>query len=219
MNRAWNGPAAIAAGLLIALLAGAWLMHETRGTTLWFDEWLWALEYRDGLHTFIAPHNGHPTLVPFTIYRLLFATVGIDHSAPYRLVGIAGHLLVVTLLYVYAARRAGAAVGFLAAGSILLLGPGWQNIIWPLQIGWPISIACGLGGLLAVVALALLAWRLWRIGTGSDCVLTASEPAPPASERVLTARGHGASVGSCRFADRLPRRPARAVSRPAARAC
>ena len=150
MNRAWNGPAAIAAGLLIALLAGAWLMHETRGTTLWFDEWLWALEYRDGLHTFIAPHNGHPTLVPFTIYRLLFSTVGIDHSAPYRVVGIAGHLLVVALLYVYAARRAGAAVGFLAAGSILLLGPGWQNIIWPLQIGWPISIACGLGALLAL---------------------------------------------------------------------
>ena len=150
MNRAWNGPAAIAAGLLIALLAGAWLMYETRGTTLWFDEWLWALQYRDGLHTFIAPHNGHPTLVPFTIYRLLFATVGIDHSAPYRVVGIAGHLLVVALLYVYSARRAGAAVGFLAAGSILLLGPGWQNIIWPLQIGWPISIACGLGALLAL---------------------------------------------------------------------
>ena len=164
MNRAWNGPAAIAAGLLIALLAGAWLMYETRGTTLWFDEWLWALQYRDGLHTFIAPHNGHPTLVPFTIYRLLFATVGIDHSAPYRAVGIAGHLLVVALLYVYSARRAGAAVGFLAAGSILLLGPGWQNIIWPLQIGWPISIACGLGALLALD-------RRDRKGDVAPCVL------------------------------------------------
>ena len=150
MNRAWNGPAAIAAALVLVLLAGAWLMYETRGTTLWFDEWLWALQYRDGLHTFIAPHNGHPTLVPFAIYRLLFATVGIDHSAPYRAVGIAGHLLVVALLYVYSARRAGVAVGLLAAGSILLLGPGWQNIIWPLQIGWPISIACGLGALLAL---------------------------------------------------------------------
>jgi hypothetical protein len=150
MNRAWNGPAAIAGGLLIVLVAGAWLMYETRGTTLWFDEWLLALQYRDGLHTFIAPHNGHPTLVPFAIYRLLFATVGIDHSAPYRVVGIAAHLLVVALLYVYSARRAGAAVGFLAAGSILVLGPGWQNIIWPLQVGWLISIACGLGALLAL---------------------------------------------------------------------
>ena len=101
-------PWAIAAALVLVLgIAGAWLMYETRGTTLWFDEWLWALEYRDGLHTFIAPHNGHPTLVPFAIYRLLFATVGIDHSAPYRAIGIAGHLLVVALLYVYSARRAG----------------------------------------------------------------------------------------------------------------
>jgi hypothetical protein len=164
VNRAWNRPAAIGAALLIALLAGAWLMHETRGTTLWFDEWLWALEYRDGLHTFIAPHNGHPTLVPFTIYRLLFATVGIDHSAPYRVVGILGHLLVVALLYVYSARRAGVAVGALAAGSILLLGPGWQNIVWPLQIGWPISIACGLGALLALD-------RRDRRGDVAACVL------------------------------------------------
>ena len=39
-------------------------------------------------------------------------------------------------------------VALLAAGSILLLGPGWQNIIWPLQIGWLVSIACGLGALL-----------------------------------------------------------------------
>ena len=141
---------AIAAALLLVLV-GAWLMYETRGTTLWFDEWLWALEYRDNsLHDFIAPHNGHPTLIPFSIYRLLFATVGIDQSAPYRAVGIAGHLLVVVLLYVYSARRAGAGVGLLAAGAILVLGPGWQNIIWPLQIGWPISIACGLGALLAL---------------------------------------------------------------------
>ena len=163
MNRAWDRPAAIAAALLL-VLAGVWLMYETRGTTLWFDEWLWALEYRDGLHTFIAPHNGHPTIVPFAIYRLLFATVGIDQSAPYRAVGIAGHLLVVALLYVYSARRAGPAVGLLAAAAILLLGPGWQNIIWPLQIGWPISIACGLGALLALD-------RRDRTGDIAACVL------------------------------------------------
>ena len=150
MNGAWNRPVTIAFALLL-VLAGAWLMYETRGTTLWFDEWLWALEYRDNsLDGFIAPHNGHPTLVPVAIYRLLFATVGIDQSAPYRAVGIAGHLLVVALLYVYSARRAGVGVGLLAGGAILLLGPGWQNIIWPLQIGWLISIACGLSALLVL---------------------------------------------------------------------
>ena len=52
------------------------------------------------------------------------------------------------LLYVYAARRAGVGVALLAGGAILFLGPGWQNIIWRLQIGWLVSIAGGLGALL-----------------------------------------------------------------------
>ena len=148
MNAARERPAAVALAPLL-LLAGAWLMYETRGTTLWFDEWQWALEYRDNsFDGFVAPHNGHPTLVPVAIYRLLFATIGIDHSAPYRAVGIAGHLLVVAVLFVYAARRAGAAVALLAAVVILFLGPGWQNIVWPLQIGWLVSIAAALGALL-----------------------------------------------------------------------
>src|SRR5262245_65448993 len=112
-------------------------MYETRGTTLWFDEWIWALEYRDNsLDGFIAPHNGHPTLIPVAIYRLLFATVGIDQSAPYRAVGIAGHLLCVALVFAYAARRASVAVAVVAGTAILFLGPGWQNLIWGLQIRW-----------------------------------------------------------------------------------
>lgn len=139
---------AIAFALLL-VLAGAWLMYETRGTTLWFDEWLWVLEHRDNsLDGFIAPHNGHPTLIPVAIYRFLFATFGIDTSAPYRAIGIAGHLLVVAVLFVYAARRAGVAVALTAAVLLLFLGPGWQNIVWPLQIGWLVSIAGGLGALL-----------------------------------------------------------------------
>jgi hypothetical protein len=141
-------PVAIAFALLL-VLAGAWLMYETRGTTLWFDEWIWVLEHRDdSLDGFIAPHNGHPTLIPVAIYRFLFATFGIDTSAPYRAVGIAGHLLVVAVLFVYAVRRAGVAVALTAAVLLLFLGPGWQNIVWPLQIGWLVSIAGGLGALI-----------------------------------------------------------------------
>jgi hypothetical protein len=152
---------------LVLVLTGAWLIYETRGTTLWFDEWLWALEYRDNsLDGFIAPHNGHPTLIPVAIYRLLFATVGIDQSAPYRAVGIAGHLLCAALLYVYASRRAGVAVAILAASAILLLGPGWQNIVWPLQIGWLVSIAAGLGALLMLD-------RRDRLGDIAACALVA----------------------------------------------
>jgi hypothetical protein len=171
--------AVIIAGLgFVALLAlaGAWLMYETRGTTLWFDEWLWALEYRDtSLSGFLAPHNGHPTLIPVLIYRALFALVGIDHSAPYRAVGIAGHLACVAVLYVYALRRVGVLLALAASAVILFLGPGWQNIVWPLQIGWLVSIAAILGALLAldrrdrtgeVAAAALILLALASSGPG-----------------------------------------------------
>jgi hypothetical protein len=162
--RDWNLLGVVALGAML-VIAAIWLMYETRGTTLWFDEWQWALEYRDNtLHGFIAPHNGHPTLVPVAIYRLLFATVGIDRSAPYRAVGIAGHLLVVALLYRYALRRVGVAPALLAAGVILFLGPGWQNILWGLQIGWAISVAAGLGALIALD-------RRDRFGDVGACVL------------------------------------------------
>jgi hypothetical protein len=160
-------PARLAPFALGALLVavGAWLMYETRGTTLWFDEWQWALEYNDNsLHAFIAPHNGHPTLVPVIIYRLLFATVGIDHSAPYRALGIGGHLLCVALLYAYVVRRAGAGIALLASGAILFLGPGWQNILWGLQIGWLVSIAAGLAAM-------LLLDRRDRFGDVAACVV------------------------------------------------
>jgi hypothetical protein len=149
----------------VLVAAGVWLMYETRGTTLWFDEWQWATEYRDNsVDDFLTPHNGHPTLVPVLIYRLLFATVGIAHSAPYRAVGIAGHLLCVALLFWYARRRASGGVAWIAATLILFLGPGWQNIVWPLQIGWLLGIAGGLGAL-------LLLDRRDRFGEIAACVV------------------------------------------------
>ena len=126
---------AIAFGALL-VAAGAWLMYETRGTTLWFDEWQWRTEYRKTASaTSSTPHNGHPTLVPFTIYRLLFATVGIAHSAPYRAVGIAatpGRGAALRVL----ARRASPPSALSPRGRSSSSGPGWQNIVWPLQIGW-----------------------------------------------------------------------------------
>lgn len=133
----------------LMVVAAAFFWHETRGTTLWFDEWEWAL-YRRGrdLGTFLEPHNEHLSLVPLAIYRLLFATAGLTDYAPYRALGIAGHLVCVVLVFVYASRRVGSVAALLAALVILFLGPAWQNILWPFQIGWHISLATGLGALL-----------------------------------------------------------------------
>jgi hypothetical protein len=137
-------------GLALMLAAAtALLLHLTRGTTLWFDEWDWAL-YRRGhsAGTFLEPHNGHFSLVPITLYKLLFATAGLDHYLPYRLLVITGHFGCVVLVFVYAARRVGALAALIPAALLLTLGPAWQNFLWPFQIGWLVSLAAGVGALL-----------------------------------------------------------------------
>src|SRR5439155_13023036 len=69
----------VALGVL--LVAGAVvLLHQIRGTTFWFDEWVWVAErHGSGLHSLLEPHNEHFSLVPVAIYKLLFATAGLDH--------------------------------------------------------------------------------------------------------------------------------------------
>ena len=155
----------LALAVLIVAVA-AFLYYQTRGTTLLADEWKWALYRRsNAIGTFLSPHNEHFSLVPLVIYRLLFATVGIRDYGPYRAMVIAGHLTCVVLVYVYAVRRVGSFLALCAAALILFLGPGWQNMMWPFQIAWLISLAAGIGAL-------LLLDRRDRIGDIAACLLT-----------------------------------------------
>ena len=138
----------LAFGALL-VVAAVFLFYETRGTTLWSDEWTWALErHGGGIDSLLRPHNGHFSLIPVAVYKLLFDTAGLDDYWPYRAAVIACHLGCVGLLFVYVRRRVGGYLALLAAALILFLGPGWQNILWPFQIGWLISLAAGLGALL-----------------------------------------------------------------------
>jgi hypothetical protein len=157
-------------------VTAAVVFHETRGTTLRVDEWVWALQRRGGgIGTFLEPHNGHLSLVPLLLYKALFATVGIEDYAPYRAMIVVAHLLCTGLLFVYANRRIGAVAALLPAALLLTLGPGWQEILWPFQTAWLISLGAGLAALLAVdrgdrrgdaAACALLALSLTSSGIG-----------------------------------------------------
>jgi hypothetical protein len=157
------------------------LYHETRGTTLWFDEWTWLLHRRTGsLASFLDTHNGHLSLIPVAIYKLLFATAGARDWVPYRILVIAAHLGCCLLVFVYAARRVGGVLGLVAATLLLLFGPGWENLMWPFQITWLLSLGGGLGALLAldrhdrtgdVVACLLLAVSLASSGIGIPIVI------------------------------------------------
>jgi hypothetical protein len=138
----------IALGVMLVVAAGA-LYHLTRGTTFWFDEWNWITGRRgNDAGAFLDSYNGHFSLIPVAIYRLLFATAGLSHYGPYRVVLIAADLVSALLVFVYAKRRVGDLLGLLAAALVLFLGPGWQDILWPFQVAWLISLAAGVGALL-----------------------------------------------------------------------
>jgi hypothetical protein len=156
----------IALAVMLVATAG-FLWHLTRQTTFWFDEWQWVL-YRRGNNpgTFLTPHNEHLSLVPVAIYKFLFATVGIDDYRPYRALVIAGHLTCSALVFVYARRRVGDLLGLLAAALLLFLGPAWQDIIWPFQIAWLISLVAGVGAFLMLD-------RADRVGDLAACGLLA----------------------------------------------
>ena len=151
--------------VLLVIAMAVLVFRETRGTTLWWDDWLWATERRGGgIDAYLEPHNQHLSLVPAVIYKLLFATAGVDDYTPWRLVVIAGHALVAALLFGYARRRVGDGVALLAAALFLFFGPGWQNFMWGFQIAWLIAVAAGVGAL-------LLLERRDRVGDTLACVL------------------------------------------------
>jgi hypothetical protein len=138
---------------LAVLLAGgaALLIYETRGTIFWADEWEWILNRRGGgLDSLLAPHNQHLSLIPVLIYKLLFATAGLRHYWPYRGLLVASELICVSLIFVYARRRVGGFYALLAVSLILFFGPAWQDILWPFQSAWILTVAAGVGALLAL---------------------------------------------------------------------
>jgi hypothetical protein len=154
-------------GLALAVLAsGVLLYHLTRGTSFWGDDWAWITERRaNDVGTFLAPYDGHLSVLPIVIYRLMFAAFGIDSYAPYRVLVIGLSLIVGLLTFEYARHRVNDFAAMLVAALVLFVGPGWQDTMWAFQIGW--VLALGLG----IAALMLLDRRTFATDVAA-CVLT-----------------------------------------------
>jgi hypothetical protein len=145
----WTSAGLVAglAGLAVATVLV--LMHLGRGTTFFFDEWDWIEQRRTGLvKPLLRPHNGHLSAVPVAIYRLLFALVGLRHYTVFRATAIAFELLCVALLVIVVRRHLPPLLVLVAAAALLLYGPGWQDLLWPFQIGYTASLASGLAAVI-----------------------------------------------------------------------
>ena len=134
---------------LAVVASGVVLYHLTRGTSFFGDDWAWITERRgNDIGTFLAPYDGHLSVLPIVIYRLMFAVFGIDSYAPYRVLVIALSLVVGLLVFAYARRRVGAFEAMLVAALVLFVGPGWQDTMWAFQIGWVLALGLGIAALL-----------------------------------------------------------------------
>jgi hypothetical protein len=139
-----------AAGLALAVLAsGLLLYHLTRQTSFWGDDWAWITTRRgNNVGTFLAPYDGHLSVLPIVIYRLMFAAFGIDSYAPYRVLVIALSLVVGLLVFEYARHRVNDFLAMLVAALALFVGPGWQDTMWAFQIGWVLALGLGIAALI-----------------------------------------------------------------------
>jgi hypothetical protein len=76
--------------------------------------------------------------------------VGLRSYLPYMAVLVALHAASVVLLFEVVRRRAGDLVALGSAALLMLLGAGWEDLLWAFQVQFIGSIACGLGTLLAL---------------------------------------------------------------------
>jgi hypothetical protein len=142
-------PEVLAVGAM--LLSGAVLLHYLSKLTFWRDEWPLLLHRRGwSAGTFLDPAVEHLVAIPILIYKVLLGTAGMDSPAPYQLVAVVTFLASVALLFVYVRARLGAWLALAAILPLLFLGPAWDDLLFPYQMTWFGSVACGIGALLCL---------------------------------------------------------------------
>ncbi len=139
--------------VLAAALAasGVALLIWLSDLTFWRDEWAFLLHRRGlGADVFLDPHYEHIAIAPVAIYKALLAIFGMDSPTPFQLAAVAMFLTSVALAFVFLRRRVGGWLALAGVLPILFLGPSWDDLLWPFQIGYFGSMAAGIGALLAL---------------------------------------------------------------------
>jgi hypothetical protein len=127
------------------------LLYLTRDFTFLQDSWEFLMNRRDpGIDSLLAPHNEHIVVIPVAIEQLFLRLFGMGDATPeYVLLALA---LAVSayLLFLYVRMRLGAWPALFAAVVLLFLGPAWEVLLWPFEIGFVGSVLFGLAMLLAL---------------------------------------------------------------------
>ncbi len=153
-----------------ALVACAAIFFLARTYTFYFDEWTFITSAPDWtLATYFHPHNEHPSVLFRAVYSLLLHTVGLRSYLPYLAVLLAGHFANVVLVFEILRRRAGDLIALCGAALLMVLGAGWDDLLWAFQMAWLLSIAFGLAALLVIEA-----YPSWRASAVAAALVLAS---------------------------------------------
>ncbi len=136
----------------VALAAGAAL---TLALTWHFTFYQDTFEFLMNRRAFTAdallnPHNEHIVVIPVAIEQLFLHLFGMTTARPEYVLLTAGLVGSAGLAFVYVKRRLGPWLGLFAAVLLLCLGPAWEVLLWPFEIGFVGSIFFGLATLLAL---------------------------------------------------------------------
>jgi hypothetical protein len=135
----------------LVVVACVLIYRKGFGTTFYYDEWNFVMNRRGwDVDTFLRPHNEHLSLLPVLIFKFLFVSVGLDSYGVYRAALLLVHVICVVLVYVLARQRADAPLALAAAALVLFLGAAWNDLLVPFQISFLLSVAGGLGMLIAL---------------------------------------------------------------------
>ena len=151
-----DDPRRHAAPLLLGLAlaaAAAVLLTYSSGLAPFQDSWEFLMHRRAfTLDALLEPHNEHIVLIPVLIEQLLLRLFGMGSTLPEFVVLTALLLGTATLVFVYVRRRLGPWPALIAAVLLLFLGPAWQDLLWPFQVGFVGSALFGVAMLLALEA-------------------------------------------------------------------
>jgi hypothetical protein len=139
--------------LLVVAMAAAAAVLLSYGSDLTFfqDSWEFLMNRRDpSVANLLEPHNEHIVLIPVMITEASLRLFGMESMTPELVLLVALELGVAALLFVYARRRVGPWPALFAAVLLLFLGPAWQDLLWPFQVGFVGASLFGIAMLLAL---------------------------------------------------------------------
>ncbi len=139
--------------LLIAVLAAgaAMTLLLTWKLTFWQDTFDFLILRRDiTWDTVFTPHNEHIIVFPALIEMAIMRVFGLGNAHPEYILLTAFLIAAVSLVFVYVRRRLGYWPALFAAILLLCLGPAWEVLLWPFEIGFIGSVVFGLAVFLAL---------------------------------------------------------------------